>query len=125
MANLNLAVIGNCSYGALMDARARIVWACVPRFDGDPVFCSLLAGDAAERAGFYDIELLDFAHSEQRYVDHTAIVITTLHDRHGSAFEIIDFAPRFAQYGRTFRPTMRGSAFACARHTTTAPAGRR
>ena len=44
MSDLNLAVIGNCSYGALIDKQARIVWACLPRFDSDPVFCSLMDG---------------------------------------------------------------------------------
>ena len=28
--------------GALVDRRGEIVWACFPRFDGDPLFCSLL-----------------------------------------------------------------------------------
>jgi len=35
MSDLNLAVIGNCSYGALIDRVGRVVWACVPHFDGD------------------------------------------------------------------------------------------
>ena len=42
MNTLDLALIGNCTVGALVDARAKIVWGCFPRFDGDPVFCSLL-----------------------------------------------------------------------------------
>ena len=36
--SLNLGVIGNCAFTALIDERARIVWCCLPRFDGDPVF---------------------------------------------------------------------------------------
>ena len=31
-------MIGNCAFSALVDERARIVWCCLPRFDGDPVF---------------------------------------------------------------------------------------
>ena len=60
MQDLDLAVIGNCAYAALIDRRARVVWACFPRFDGDPVFCSLLqpTGENAER-GFYEVELAD------------------------------------------------------------------
>ncbi len=42
---LDLAVIGNGRTAALVDRHARIVWWCFPRFDGDPVFCSLLDGD--------------------------------------------------------------------------------
>jgi GH15 family glucan-1,4-alpha-glucosidase len=45
---LNLAVIGNCQISALIDTVGRIVWACLPRHDGDPVFCSLLGGDARD-----------------------------------------------------------------------------
>ena len=40
--SLDLAMIGNCSFAALVDKMARIVWCCLPRFDGDPVFHSLL-----------------------------------------------------------------------------------
>lgn len=40
--SLDLAMIGNCSFAALVDRMARIVWCCLPRFDGDPVFHSLL-----------------------------------------------------------------------------------
>ena len=34
--NLDLGLIGNGSFGALLDARARVVWCCLPAFDGDP-----------------------------------------------------------------------------------------
>ncbi len=104
MSDLNLAVIGNCSIGALIDGAARMVWCCMPRFDGDPVFCSLLNDSGAGDKGFWDIELDDFDRSEQRYRRNSAIVLTTLYDRHGGAVEITDFAPRFKQYGRFFRP---------------------
>ena len=38
------------------------------------------------------------------YVRNTAIVSTVLTDTHGNAVRITDFAPRFRQYGRMFRP---------------------
>lgn len=41
-ASLKLGVIGNCAFSALLDERGRIVWCCLPRFDGDPVFNALL-----------------------------------------------------------------------------------
>ena len=107
MSNLDLAVIGNCSFSALLDRQARIVWSCRPRYDGDPVFCALLdGGEAARDYGFFDVEVEDFARSEQRYLHNTAIVVTTLYDTHGSAIEITDFAPRFKQLGRVYRPVM-------------------
>ncbi|MCH8091914.1 MAG: glycoside hydrolase family 15 protein [Proteobacteria bacterium] len=105
MSNLDLAVIGNCGFGALVDRRGRIVWSCMPRFDGDPVFCSLLNGNGDdEKFGFFDIVLENFERSEQHYLHNTAIVVTTLYDSNGSAVEITDFAPRFKQYGRIYRP---------------------
>lgn len=107
MRNLDLAVIGNCSFASLVDERGRVVWSCMPRFDGDPVFCALLNGNGDdEKFGFFDIAVDDFAGSEQHYLRNTAILVTTLYDAHGSAVEITDFAPRFKQFGRIFRPLM-------------------
>ena len=102
MQSLNLAIIGNCSYAGLIDARARLVWACMPRFDGNPVFCDLLQPN--EPVGFYEVELDDLESSEQRYLPNTAIVETILRGKSGHALKIQDFAPRFKQYGRLARP---------------------
>lgn len=99
---LDLAVIGNCRTAALLDPAARIVWWCFPRFDGDPVFCRLLAG--AEENGFADVVLEDLAESSSEYIRNTAIVTTTMRDRHGGAIKVTDFAPRFYHLGRTHRP---------------------
>ena len=104
MSTLDLAVIGNCGFSALIDRQAKIVWSCVPRFDGDPVFCALL--DGADEVGLCDIVLDDFTRSEQYYQHNTAVLVTTLYDTHGSAVEITDFAPRFKQLGRIYRPVM-------------------
>lgn len=101
--SLDLAVVGNSNIAALIDARGRIVWCCIPRFDGDPFFCSLLNNGDGEK-GFWDIELFDFARSEQEYRRNSAVVVTTLHDEHGGVVEITDFAPRFKQFGRIYRP---------------------
>ena len=104
MRNLDLALIGNCTVGALIDVRANIVWSCFPRFDGDPVFCSLLRN--SDDYGFFTVELADCERHEQHYLENTAILMTRLYDCHGGAVEITDFAPRFGQYGRMFRPMM-------------------
>jgi len=100
----DLALIGNCTIGALIDGVGRIVWGCFPRFDGDPTFCSLLREDDA--LGVFGIEIADFERAEQHYLENTAILVTRLYDRHGGGVEITDFAPRFGQYGRMFRPMM-------------------
>jgi len=100
MSNLDLGIIGNSTYGALIDRKARVVWACFPRFDGDPLFSSLMNGDGEEpEAGFFDITIENFARSEQHYRHNTAVLTTTLYDDQGSAVEITDFAPRFKDRG--------------------------
>ncbi len=99
---LELAVIGNSRIGALVDTKASVVWMCVPRFDGDPVFCSLLDADSQE--GRFDVELEQCASIEQQYLRNTAILRTTMEDARGARIEITDFAPRFYQHGRIFAP---------------------
>ncbi len=37
-------MIGSAEVAALIDKNARLVWMCMPRMDGDPVFCRLLKG---------------------------------------------------------------------------------
>ena len=104
--NLDIAVIGNCAISALVDSQARIVWACMPRFDGDPVFCSLLNNDRENSLGTYVVSLLGQSTATQCYRRNSAVLVTTLYDEIGNAIEITDFVPRFKQFGRVFRPTM-------------------
>src|SRR5689334_14763707 len=99
---LDLAVIGNGRTAALVDPCSRIVWWCYPRFDGDPIFCRLLSGD--EEKGFADVVLDDMADFQSEYLRNTAVVSTVLTDGQGGAVRITDFAPRFRQFGRVFRP---------------------
>jgi len=107
VSSLNLAVIGNCQIGALVDERARMVWACLPQFDSDPAFCTLLMGDKPRHPrGVYEVELIDFERAEQEYIRNTPIVQTTLYDKHGSGIRITDYAPRFDLFGRVYHPVM-------------------
>lgn len=111
MTDLNLAMIGNCGFGALVDRKARIVWSCYPFFDGDPIFCNLVnGGDEGQpknrETGFWGIELLDFERSEQKYIPNTAVLETVLYDKHGGAVQVTDLAPRFAHYERFFHPSV-------------------
>ncbi|MBI2714745.1 MAG: glycoside hydrolase family 15 protein [Rhizobiales bacterium] len=99
---LDLAVIGNGRTAALVEPSSRIVWWCLPRYDGDPVFCRLLSGD--EDKGFTDVVLDRQVDIRSNYVRNTALVVTELTDSDGGAVRITDFAPRFQNYGRTFRP---------------------
>ena len=107
MPNLDLGLIGNCQLAAFIDERASMVWACLPQFDSDPVFCRLLRNaDGAESPGFFDVELIGFERSEQQYQTNTAILKTTLYDSSGGAVQITDLAPRYEYVGRTFTPMM-------------------
>lgn len=104
---LDLALIGNCQIAALIDSAAEIVWYCLPRFDSDPVFNSLLQEhETASGKGYCAIELVDQIGFEQSYLPNSAVLITRITDSVGSVVEIADFAPRFRQHGRIFTPMM-------------------
>jgi len=99
---LDLAIIGNGRTAALLEPSSRLVWWCFPRFDSDPIFCRLLAGD--EEKGFSDVVLDGMVDFSSDYVRNTAVVSTILTDHTDAAIKITDFAPRFRSYDRTFRP---------------------
>jgi GH15 family glucan-1,4-alpha-glucosidase len=114
MSTLDLGLVGNCSIGALIDAKAEVTWACFPRFDGDAVFCSLLRGRGGERDfGYFAVDVVDTARTEQAYLDHTAVLVTRIHDRQGGVVEVTDFAPRFRQHGRSFCPMLLARRVQC------------
>jgi GH15 family glucan-1,4-alpha-glucosidase len=107
MATLDLALIGNGTIGAFVDPQGEINWACFPRFDGDPTFCTLLKARQGPRDfGFFAVELLDCVTDEQAYLPNSPILLTRLSDRHGGVIEITDFAPRFRHFGRMFCPVV-------------------
>jgi GH15 family glucan-1,4-alpha-glucosidase len=97
----HLGLIGNCQVAALVESTGSIVWSCLPRFDADPVFGELLdpaggrfvTGAPGETAGL------------QRYLENTNILETTF-DTPDGRFRVLDFAPRFEQHGRMYRPSM-------------------
>jgi GH15 family glucan-1,4-alpha-glucosidase len=99
---LDLAVIGNGRTAALVNPTSRIVWWCYPRFDGDPIFSRLVAG--GEEKGFCDVVLEGMVEFSSDYVRNTAIVSTVLTNDKGASVRITDFAPRFREYDRIFRP---------------------
>lgn len=107
-ANLDLACIGNCAYTCLIDKKAQVVWSCYPRFDGDPIFCSLLKRSTSTNndIGFWDIQLPNLERSEQSYLKNSAVLSTKLYDKNGSCLEVIDFIPRFEAFEREYRPNM-------------------
>ncbi len=95
MSSLDLALIGNCSYGALVNAMGEVVWACMPRFDSDPVFCSLLrARGRPDDFGFYAIDLLNIVRADRwrRHAGwlHEAISVRAWSPRHNTFVTCFD-----------------------------------
>ena len=96
-----LGVVGNCQFSALIHNSGEVVWCCLPRFDSEPVFSTLLD---AQNGGRFQITAAGGEPGTLRYLPNTNILETKFETSTGS-FRVIDFAPRFLQYGRAFRPT--------------------
>ena len=97
----NIGVIGNCQFAALVERTGAIVFCCLPRFDSDPVFASMLD---EQDGGSFCVQPADGTLGVQRYIDNTNVLETRFDCKDG-AFRVLDFAPRFIQFDRTFRPT--------------------
>ena len=69
-------------------------------FDSDPVFGSLLD----PMGGSFLVGSADGTPGVQRYIDNTNVLETTF-EAPGGRFRVVDFAPRFEQHARMFRPT--------------------
>jgi GH15 family glucan-1,4-alpha-glucosidase len=105
--NLELFPIGNCAASALIDESGRFVWACAPRVDGDPFFSALVDGAdpiTVDSFGYWAIEVEGQAKVEQAYMRNTPVLRTEITDQAGAVLEIIDFCPRYRQFGRIYRP---------------------
>ncbi len=96
----HLGLIGNCQYAALIEHTGAIVWCCLPRFDSEPIFGSLLDPEG----GQFLVGPADGSAGVQRYLDNTNI-LETVFSAPGGRFRVIDFAPRFERHDRVFRPT--------------------
>lgn len=99
----NYGLIGNCSYLALIDTDGNVGWLCWPRFDSSFIFGGLLDKN---KGGHFAVkpEAEDYT-STQTYVPNTNILETTFEHKDW-AFKIVDFAPRFSQYDRYYKPLM-------------------
>ena len=96
-----LGIVGNCSYSALL-SEGSVEWLCWPRPDSSFVFGPLLD---RERGGAFVVEAVDAPNVLQEYIENTNVLRTVFTGAAGS-FELIDFAPRFLQYDRAFKPSM-------------------
>ncbi|WP_018341935.1 glycoside hydrolase family 15 protein [Cytophaga aurantiaca] len=100
----DMGVIGNCSFIAYVNKNTNIDWLCLPRFDSDFMFGGLLD---KKKGGQFSIKPADenLAEYEQAYLENTNILVTICHTPDGS-YKVTDFAPRFQQHNRNFRPLM-------------------
>lgn len=96
-----LAIIGNCSYNALL-RNGSVEWMCWPRPDSSFVFGPLLDEN---RGGAFAVEGLGANEVRQEYVENTNVLRTTFVSESGT-FELYDFAPRFQLHDRSFKPQM-------------------
>jgi GH15 family glucan-1,4-alpha-glucosidase len=97
----DLGLIGNCQYSALIHSSGEVVWCCLPQFDSEPVFSTILD---SQDGGRFRVGPAGGESGSQRYLPNTNILETTFETSTGS-FKVTDFAPRFLQFGRAFRPT--------------------
>jgi GH15 family glucan-1,4-alpha-glucosidase len=75
-------LIGNCRTAALVSTEGSIDWLCLPRFDADSVFCSLLD---TEIGGFFSVTPSDSFRSRHAYIPDTNVLVTHFQNSYGSA----------------------------------------
>ncbi len=99
----DMGIVGNCSFLAYIDKDASVRWMCMPRFDSSFLFGSLLDKD---KGGEFSIQPTEGQYyTIQTYVKNTNILTTEFIASDGK-FRVTDFAPRFYQYDRYYRPQM-------------------
>jgi GH15 family glucan-1,4-alpha-glucosidase len=97
----NSGIIGNCAFIAHVNKDTNISWLCWPTFQDSFVFGGLLD---EEKGGRFDIKpVAEEFQSKQYYIENTNILCTVVDTNEGS-YKITDFAPRFEQYERYFKP---------------------
>lgn len=96
-------IIGNCAYIAHVQTDTNISWLCWPSFQDSFVFGGLL--DKGMGGEFSILPQGGITESKQYYVDNTNILATEISSEQGS-YRVTDFAPRFEQFERYFKPLM-------------------
>ncbi len=96
-------LIGNCSFQAHIHKNTSIDWMCWPRFDSSFIFGKLL--DNQKGGSFTLFPEGEIKQSHQHYLENTNILCTEITCEEGK-YRVIDFAPRFYQYDRHFKPLM-------------------
>lgn len=71
----DLGLIGDGTTAALVARDGAVVWLCAPRFDSEPLFCSLLD---TRRGGSFRITPEDVVEARQRYEPDSGVLVTEL-----------------------------------------------
>ncbi|MET4074502.1 glycoside hydrolase family 15 protein [Hymenobacter sp. UYCo722] len=100
----DMGLIGNCAFLGLIGTDTAVRWLCWPRFDSSFVFGSLLDED---KGGEYSIRPAAgiTGPGRQYYQDNTNVLCTEIETEDGR-YRVTDFAPRFPQYERYYKPLM-------------------
>lgn len=99
----DFGVIGNCAYTAHIHKDTNVSWMCWPRFDSSFVFGKLL--DDEKGGTFSATPVENTFSSHQYYLENTNILCTEIACASGK-YRVTDFAPRFLQYERSYKPLM-------------------
>ena len=97
-------LIGNCSYIAHIEKNTNISWLCMPRFDSDFLFGSML--DKKRGGEFTILPPHENYTSRQEYQENSNVLDTYIETSEGEAYKVTDFAPRFFNYDRYYKPSM-------------------
>lgn len=96
-------LIGNCSYIAHIHKNTNINWLCFPRFDSDFVFGGKLD---RHKGGEFTILPEEEYDTSQSYLENTNILQTEVSTIIGERYIVTDFAPRFSNFDRYYKPLM-------------------
>ncbi|WP_316814637.1 glycoside hydrolase family 15 protein [Pedobacter nyackensis] len=95
-------IVGNCAFLAHINKNTNVDWLCWPRFDSSFVFGGLL--DRQKGGEFSILPHGDYT-SRQYYLENTNILCTEISNPEGK-YRVTDYAPRFRQFERYFKPLM-------------------
>ncbi len=96
-------IIGNCAFLAHVNKNTNIEWLCWPRFDSTFIFGGLLDN---EKGGEFSILPEGKFTSHQYYMENTNVLVTEITLENGNSYRVSDFAPRFHQNQRYYKPLM-------------------